>query len=243
MAEVEKVDWMGPWSGLIHCPNCHALMSGDSCPVCNHALPTKDYFLIEVAGQPVKVASQTYQGALSWTAHSLLGLMRREWEKPAFAEEFTVAPIGHQCSQRVLIVILFWTLFEHLMEQLLQSAMVTLPAGVASDLLKRYQSIGSRIDRLYSLLFNAKLADDLNKLGFNHVLPLLMEIQSRRNDFVHGNAEAINDELVDKVVANLNGFQGAWVALFNLRCTGNPGARPVWEDQKHRDLLGSIKLK
>ena len=96
------------------------------------------------------------EGALSWTAHSLLGLMKREWERPLLQEESSSAPLAKQCSQRVLVVILFWTLFEHLMDQFLQTALNRMPRGVGVDLLRRHQSIGSRMDRLYTMLFDAE---------------------------------------------------------------------------------------
>ncbi len=63
--------------------------------------------------------------------------MKREWERPLQPEEPSVAPLAKQCSQRVLVVILFWTLFEHLMDQFFRTALNQLPQGVGVDLLRR----------------------------------------------------------------------------------------------------------
>jgi hypothetical protein len=52
-----------------------------------------------------------------------------------------------------------------------------------------------------------------------------VEVQRRRNEFVHGNAEAIDDSLAYVTIEKL---QEAWVALYNKRCTGNANAPPVW---------------
>lgn len=56
-----------------------------------------------------------------------------------------------------------------------------------------------------------------------------MEVQRQRNEFVHGNAEAIDDNLVYETVEKLHDVQEASVALYNKRCTGNANAPPVWK--------------
>lgn len=148
-----------------------------------------------------------------------------------------MAPLAKQCSQRVLVMILFWTLFEHLMDQCFYAALSRLPRGVGVDLLRRYQSIGSRMDRLYTMLFDAKIKADLDTVWHSAVYDHLQKIQSRRNDFIHGNAEAIDDYLVRETVERLHDVQAAWVALYNLRCTGDPSAPRVYEDERHREFV------
>lgn len=229
--------WLGPWSGLIHCGKCHGLMSESRCPCCGHALEPDHWRTVTIDGREHKAPAYINPGALSWTAHSLLGLMKREWERPLPSEDPSVAPLAKQCSQRVLVVILFWTLFEHLMDQFFQTALNQLPQGVGVDLLRRYQSIGSRMDRLYTMLFEAKIKADLDTLGHSAVYNHLQKIQSRRNEFIHGNAEAIDDDLVRETVERLPDVQAAWVALYNLRCTGDPSAPRVYEDKRHREFV------
>jgi hypothetical protein len=122
--------WFGPWSGLIHCRNCHALMNGGQCADCGHVLLNNEWMTVTIDGREHDVRANTHEGALSWTAHSLLGLMQREWERPLLLKEPSSLPLAKQCSQRVLVVILFWTLFEHLMDQFFQTALNRLPRGV-----------------------------------------------------------------------------------------------------------------
>jgi hypothetical protein len=152
-------------------------------------------------------------------------------------EESSSAPLAKQCSQRVLVVILFWTLFEHLMDQFFQTALNRVPRGISVDLLRRHQSIGSRMDRLYTMLFDARINTDLDALGYGTVYVHLQKVQARRNDFIHGNAEAIDDDLVRETVERLHDVQAAWVSLYNLRATGDPSAPRVYEDERHREFV------
>jgi hypothetical protein len=233
--------WLGPWSGLIHCQNCHALMGGSECPVCGRQLTIDKWTMVTINGREHEVPANVYQGALSWTAHSLLGLMRREWDRPVLEQGPSAVPLAKQCSQRVLVVILFWTLFEHLMDQFFHAAVSRLPAGVGAELLKRYQSIGSRMDRLYTILFDAKINVDLETLGHGDAYKHLQRIQDCRNAFIHGNAEAIDDALVWETVERLNDMQAAWLALYNYRCTGDPTAPRLYEDDRHREFVHQNK--
>lgn len=229
--------WLGPWWGLSHCGKCHALMNQNQCPICGDVPSTEQWMTVTIDGHDHKVPAACRAGALSWTAHSLLGIMRREWERQLLSEELSSAQLAEHCSQKAMVVIVFWTLFEHLMDQSFHTALNKLPHGIKADLLRRHQSIGSRMDRLYTILFNTKIQADLDSLGHGGTYALLQKIQSRRNDFIHGNAEAIDDELVQETVARLNDVQAAWVALYNLRCTGDPSAPSVYEDERHREFI------
>lgn len=229
-ADDEKANWWGIWSGLSHCGQCHALGKATKCSLCDYE-PQPDMMKMQTADGVVReVPRFITQGAISWSTNVLLQLMKREWERPKTElEYFSHRPTGKQPSQRVIIVILFWTLFEHLMDRFFEAATASLPKGVGRDLLRRYASIGSRMDRLYRLLFDTNLKEDLSALGYGAICAHLMEIQERRNEFVHGNAEAIDDTLVHVTVEKLHEVQEAWVALYNKRCTGNPNAPPVWQ--------------
>ncbi len=81
--------------------------------------------------------------------------------------------------------------------------MAALPEAVTEDLLRRYSSIGSRLDRLYKVIFSTTYWADLNDLGYSKVSHLLERVQERRNNFVHGHPEAIDDSLVGELVAGL----------------------------------------
>jgi hypothetical protein len=225
----KNASWLGPWSHLIHCSECHALMTTLRCPKCQKDYGADSYTVVEIDGEKRQIHA-AFQGALSWTTHSLLFLMKREWERPLADAPEWERTTGGRPSQRMLIVVLFWTLFEHLMDRLLDAGLASVSDGIRADLLRRYATIGSRMDRLYKLAFNTTMRDDLAACGYADVFDHLSMIQNHRNDFVHGNSEAINDDLVRRVVERLPDVQAAWLTLYNQRCTGNPKAAPVWID-------------
>ncbi len=68
------------------------------------------------------------------------------------------------------------------------------------------------MDRLYTMLFEARIKADLDTLGRSAVYDHLQKIQSRRNEFIHGNAEAIDDDLVRETVERLPDVQAAWAS-------------------------------
>lgn len=222
-ADDPNASWLGPWGGLHHCGECHALIGGIACPHCGMKLEAME--LTDDSGKIIPVPHYITQGALSWTAHVLIDLMKREWQRPPIEWE----SLGRKPSQRMLVVILFWTLFEHLMDRFFDAATHCLPGGVKDDLLRRYSGIGSRMDRLYRALFDTTLRQDFISLGYGEAWSHLEKVQDRRNRFVHGEAEIIDDGLVNEVVERLPDVQAAWIGVYNKRCTGNPDAPPVWE--------------
>jgi RNA polymerase subunit RPABC4/transcription elongation factor Spt4 len=226
--------WLGPWSGLVHCDRCHALMKGTVCPQCGRDFTTDTEMVIKaIDGEAYEVPQLIFQGALSWTTHSLLALMKREWERPLLKMDQGLAA-GRPPSQRMLLVVLFWTLFEHHMDRFYDAALAALPRPIHADLMRRYATIGSRMDRLYKLVFETTLEMDLRQLGHKEVYDLLMKVQKRRNEFIHGDSEAIDDALVLETVKVLPAVQEAWLALYNHRCTGNPAAPRVWESDREK---------
>ncbi len=115
------------------------------------------------------------------------------------------------------------------MDRFFAAALSSLPKSIKTDLLKKYATIGSRLDRLYKILFDITFSADLEFLGFSSVYSHLTNIKTNRNEFIHGNSQAIDDALVISVVQNLPEVQSAWLALYNHRCVGNPNAERVWE--------------
>jgi hypothetical protein len=216
--------WSGIWLKLITCGFCHALIDPNHpCPKCGHDYSksnseNNDY------GENTNVV---FAGAISWTTYTLLSLMQREWNRPTIEDTFGGVPYDKKPSQRVLIVLLFWSLFEDLMNRFFNNGMRSLPAKVKDDLLKRHSSIGSRLDRLYKIIFPSSFKDDLTNLGYGDIYRLLIQIQKRRNEFVHGNPEAINETIVIETVSQLQRIQEAWIDLYNLRCTEVPNTRDL----------------
>ena len=96
--------------------------------------------------------------------------------------------------------------------------------GIRRDLLSRYASVGSRLDRLYKIVFAATYWSDLSELGFERVVRLLQFVQKRRNEFAHGQPAAIDEGLIKNLVEALKDEHEAWIAVFNRRATRCPPA-------------------
>jgi hypothetical protein len=185
-ADEEKPNWLGVWSHLSHCPSCHTLMNSSGlCPKCEFSFEPMEHRWTAASGETRTHVSMTTPGAFSVTMAALLGLMQREWERPVSENEKHPSFVD-EVSPKLILVILFWTLFEHLMDRFFNTAVASLPEGVGRDLLERYASIGSRMGRLYPMRFGTTLEADLAALGHGGVYAHLREVQARRNDFVHG---------------------------------------------------------
>lgn len=205
--------WWGAWRGLIRCPTCRALTSTEvACSVCNFDpldfKPTE----MQINGQVVRMPV-AFQGPLDWSPYAMLKLMHREWLRPV---EDTAS---FRTSSRAFVVIMFWTYFEALMTWYFEAATDPLPRPVATDLLNRYNSIGARLDRLHKILFSVRYRDDLDKLGFGNLWEHLETLQKKRNEFIHGNPEALDDATVFATAREIPAFHKAWIATFNRRCT------------------------
>lgn len=150
-----------------------------------------------------------------------LQLLEREWKRPVTHQD-TCAGLDatRQPSPRAAIVVLFWSYFETRVERLLRAGMRNVPARLADDTLQRYSSIGSRLDRLYRVLFQTTYWADLTELGFDDIRHHLLLVQERRNAFAHGDPSAIDDSLVASVVENLRQEHEGWIAAYNRRGTG-----------------------
>jgi hypothetical protein len=210
--------WWGCWKDLFRCGNCWAYVGSSSlCPVCAHDYRNPEPREITIDGK-LRTIPQAFAGALSWSHYVMLQLMHREWLRPLPEETNPSLPADHKPSSRVLIVLLFWTFFETMMTGFYETATGGLPKSVGADLLKRYNSIGSRLDRLHIVLFGTTYAKDLDQLGFTAVRKHLENVQDKRNAFMHGNPEAISDSLVAETVRMIPAFQEAWTQSFNLRC-------------------------
>jgi hypothetical protein len=221
--------WLGVWSGLSHCDKCHALIHSSPCPVCGDTIDSSPQHV--VINGVERTMPHVTQGAIAWSAYVLLQLMQREWERPLVGRDFFGSmPTEKRPSQRLAIVILFWTLFEGLMDKFMDAGLANLPDGVREDLLRRYGTIGSRLDRLYRLMWSTTFWEDLRNLGFGTEADHLKNVQKRRNDFVHGNPESIDDGLVQVTVEHLQTVQQGWIAVYNLRCTRTSRKIPVWKE-------------
>lgn len=147
-------------------------------------------------------------------------MLEREWMRPLTeADHFLTISESHRPAARAVIVLVFWTYFETRIERLLREALIGIPDPIVEDMLRRYSSVGSRLDRLYRTLFATTYWADLKEVGFESVSTLLQCVQQRRNDFVHGKPEAIDDALVNDLVSCLKDEHESWIAVFNKRAT------------------------
>lgn len=140
-------------------------------------------------------------------------------------------------SQRFTVVLLFWTLFEVLMEGFYRAAYADLPGELGDELLRRFPSIGGRLHRLYRRTWHVSFLDDLRSEGFQEEAALIDRIQNARNAFIHGDPEAIADDLVDQTLQHLEKVQRGWIRLFNKRCTGRDNKVPIWASTERRSAF------
>lgn len=210
--------WWGPWRNVIRCGSCRALMNPDNaCPVCGTDYRISEPLQIAIDGD-VAIYQRVFQGALDWSPYSMLQIMHRDWLRPLPDADDCLLPSEKAPSARVLVVLVFWTYFETLMEWYYATACERLPEAVARDLLNRYGTIGSRLDRLHRILFDTTFGMDLETAGYADIRKHMENLQTQRNAFVHGSPEAITDSLVEETVRLLPRFHEAWITSFNQRC-------------------------
>lgn len=222
----ERSPWRDGIVPLIHCHVCNALFDlPAACPVCGHVYDLRSQTIGD--GDHSFEVPPAFAGALHWSAHVLLRQIQLEVERPLGApSQFIGGP-----SQRLVVVILFWSLFESLMDRFYQVALADLPGSLSGELLGRFSSIGSRLDRLHRARWGVTFWQDLADVGFGEVAQHLRKVQDKRNAFIHGDPSAIDDGLVDEVVANLLAVQLGWIAVFNRRCTNMQKVVKVWEER------------
>jgi hypothetical protein len=224
---------MSPWHGLMHCPECNGLHREVICPVCGHAVENQPQIIV-VDGVE-HLVPQAKQGAISWSTFLILERIKTE------AERSHIAASGRpeRFSHRFTVVLLFWTLFEVLVDGFYRAALADLPGQLDDELLERFPGIGGRLDRLHRRIWQTNFWADLEAEGFGEEATLLRRIQKARNAFVHGDPEAIGDDLVDATLAHLENVQKAWIILFNKRCTGRHRRVPIWQSAQERASLRS----
>ena len=148
-----------------------------------------------------------------WT---FLRMLQREWFRPVTdADRYGPAAEENGASARAIVVLVFWSYFETRIERLFRET-AAVPGKVMEYLLDRH-GVGARLDRLYKVVYSTTYWADLNDLGYGKVAALLRKVQKSRNDFAHGQPEAIDDALVEELVRRLKDEHEAWTAVFNRR--------------------------
>jgi hypothetical protein len=180
----------------------------------NDEVPLHEYLRLITIAPALMGAEGRYE---DWI---YLQMLEREWKRPVTdADRLSQLDPNRQPSPRAAIVVLFWSYFETRVERLLRAGMRDVPPRLAEDTLQRCSSIGSRMDRLYRVLFETTYGADLTELGFDDISRHLIRVQERRNAFAHGDPTAIDDALVAAIVENLKREHEAWIAAYNRRST------------------------
>lgn len=177
-----------------------------------------------------QVVPQARQGAIPWSTFVLLTQIQIETQRSVTTDEIPLTGM----SQRFTVVLLFWTLFEVLIDSFYRAAFADLPGELGSELLRRFPSVGGRLDRLYRVTWQSSFFDDLRNAGFKNEALLLRRVQTARNAFIHGHPEAIDDELVNLTLQHLESVQRGWIELFNKRCIGRKAKIPIWKSAERR---------
>lgn len=220
--------WTSLWRNYIICGHCGGIRKVEGkCPVCNNELPKQRSIIIkDQDGIEYEVLSNAFAGAEGrYEDYVYLNMLEYEWRRPVSKyDEFNFLNQEKRPAGKAIIVLIFWTYFETRIERLLDRAMKDIPISIRQDLFKRYQSISSRTDDLYKVMFGKKNSYflDLESLGFQNIAKLLRRIQYRRNEFMHGNPEAIDDELIEEIVRFLKEEHESWIQIFNLRAAKLP---------------------
>ena len=144
-------------------------------------------------------------------------MLEREWLRPVEADLYASIPEDNRPSVRAIVVLVFWSYFETRIERLFRQTARAVPDQIMAHLLDRYSGVGARLDRLYKVVFSTTYRADLGDLGDGNVAALLKRVEGCRNRFVHGEPEAIDNSLVEALVAGLKDEHEGWIAIVNRR--------------------------
>lgn len=209
--------WSSLWYGFYRC-GCGGLRSDEpTCPVCDRSTPCDPSPNVE--GPPGRLSFVVPGAEGRYEDYVYLELIEREWKRaPLDATESPRPSVGGKVmADKVGIVLLFWTYFESRIGRLVDMGLSFRQAAEAEGLRSRYRTVGAKMDRLYRILFNTTYEADLIDGGFASISSLLNEVQTKRNAFSHGDPVAIDDALVERLVACLRQEHIAWITSYNRR--------------------------
>ncbi|HET9571651.1 MAG TPA: hypothetical protein VFP20_09625 [Bacteroidales bacterium] len=215
--------WTSLWNDYIICGNCSGIRKVEGqCPVCKSIISSQRFIVVkDQNGVTFEIPVNAFAGAEGrYEDYIYLNMLEYEWMRPeSNLDQYTFLNKDKRPAAKAIIVLVFWTYFETRIERLLNSAMKDLPLSISQNLFKRYQSISSRTNELYKILFGEddSYFKDLKNLGFQNIADFLVRIQHRRNEFMHGKPEAIDDGLIDDIVRFLKEEHESWIRVYNLR--------------------------
>ena len=213
---LDDQSWFSLWSAYVRCA-CGGIRSLDGpCPVCGAAPPRPEWMVVcDADGTEVRVSSALMGADDGFEDWVYLRILEREWLGPVETDLHASIPENHRPSVRAIIVLVFWTYFETRIGRLFRQTASAVPDQIMAHLLERYSGIGDRQDRLYRVVFSTTYRADLSDLGYGDVAALLKRVEGCRNRFMHGEPEAIDDLLVEELVAGLKDEHEGWIAVFN----------------------------
>ena len=181
-------------------------------------MPSSEPQLVHVDGQD-KLVSSAFMGAEGrYEDWIYLNMIEREWKRPLLdTDHFPAFSWNDGPSPKASIVLLFWSYFETRIERLLRAGLRDVPERLLDDALRRYSSIGARMNDFYRVAFASTYRQDVEEVGYSPVWPHLARVQERRNLFAHGQPQAIDDILVRSTVEMMTVEHEAWIAVFNKR--------------------------
>ena len=186
------------------------------CPVCGEAPPKPDWVVVRDADGNEHRVPPAFNGAEGrYEDWIYLRMLEREWLRPGDADLYDSIPDDRRPSARTIVVLVFWSYFETRIERLFRETARAVPEQVMDHLLDRHSFVGARMDRLYKVVFSTTYRADLNDLGYGKAATLLKRVEQCRNRFAHGHPEAIDDSLVEELVAGLKDEHEGWIAVFN----------------------------
>ena len=221
--------WSSLWHNLYLC-SCGGIRVRGHCSACGKPeVPLEPMEFVFESGERRYIPSVTTGAEGRYEDWLYLDLLQREWERLPSTTADGLLRHEH-ISHHATVVLLFWAYFESRIERLLRLGLRGVPEPLREDVLSRYSAIGARIDRLYRLVFGTTYYEDLNAIGAAQLVPLLLEVQKRRNEFAHGTPGAITDDLVERLVSALLDEHFAWIAVFNRRVTAQRVQQPSGTD-------------
>ena len=210
--------WVSLWSRYVRCASGGIRSVEAKCPACDGDPPKLDWVVIcDADGNEHRVPPALAGAEGRYEDWIYLRMLEREWLRPVDADLYDSIPDDHRPSARAILVLMFWSYFETRIERLFRETAKSVPEKVMDHLLDRNSFVGGRMDRLYKVVFSTTYWADLNDVGYGNVAALLKRVEQRRISFTHGHPEAIDDELVEELVAGLKDEHEGWIAVFNRR--------------------------
>jgi len=209
-------NWTYLWHDRVLC-SCGAIRNITSCPVCNNKIDSCASIINSKDSSGKPITTYTYQGAEGrYEDYIYLRMIEHEWKRPEDSDEIESIFIDG-ISDKASIVLLFWSYFETRIERLLRLGLRGNKPNIIEDILDKYSSISSRIEKLYKVVFNSTYASDLKSIGQREIWKHLCRVRNSRNKFIHGNPKAINNDLVLEIIKNLKEEHDSWIDVYNKR--------------------------